>query len=114
MRSLRKEFIKIRPDQRSYNSRMMRRLVGILAMSTSVLAALAAQLPTYGITRTYTLRGDGFWDYVVPDPPNHRLFIARQTRVMVVDEENGQLLGEVPGINGAHGTALAPGTGHGF
>jgi DNA-binding beta-propeller fold protein YncE len=33
---------------------------------------------------------------------------------MVVDEDTGTLLGEVTGINGAHGTALAPATGHGF
>src|SRR6516162_3842827 len=48
------------------------------------------------------------------DPPQHRLFIARQNRVMVVDEDNGTLLGEVTGIQGAHGTAVAAGTGHGF
>jgi hypothetical protein len=33
------------------------------------------------------LGGDGGWDYIVPDPVNHRLFIARQNRVMVVDED---------------------------
>src|SRR5437773_2808383 len=77
-------------------------------------AALSAQTPAYRVTRTFTLGGDGFWDYVVPDPPNHRLFIARQTRVMVVDEDSGKLLGEVTGINGAHGTAIAQATGHGF
>ena len=83
-----------------------------------ILAVITAALPqsaqTYKITHTYTLGGDGSWDYVVPDPPNHRLFIARQTRVMVVDADKGTLLGEVTGINGAHGTALAPATGHGF
>jgi DNA-binding beta-propeller fold protein YncE len=42
------------------------------------------------------------------------VFIARQTRVMVVDEDKGTLLGEVVGVNGAHGTAIAEGTGHGF
>ena len=68
----------------------------------------------YRITHTYTLGGDGSWDYIVPDPPNHRLFIARQNRVMVVDENNGTLLGEVTGINGAHGTAIAASSGHGF
>jgi DNA-binding beta-propeller fold protein YncE len=68
----------------------------------------------YHITQTYTLGGDGRWDYVVPDPPQHRLFIGRQNRVMVVDENDGKLLGEVTGINGAHGTALADKTGHGF
>jgi DNA-binding beta-propeller fold protein YncE len=33
---------------------------------------------------------------------------------MVVDEESGKLLGEVMGINGAHGTAIAESSGHGF
>jgi DNA-binding beta-propeller fold protein YncE len=33
---------------------------------------------------------------------------------MVVDENNGTLLGEVTGINGAHGTAIAGQSGHGF
>lgn len=73
----------------------------------------ASPLP-YRITHSYHLGGGGSWDYVVPDPPNHRLFIARQTRVMVVDEDKGTLLGEVTGINGAHGTALAGSSGHGF
>jgi DNA-binding beta-propeller fold protein YncE len=33
---------------------------------------------------------------------------------MVVDENTGTLLGEVTGIQGAHGTAVAEATGHGF
>jgi DNA-binding beta-propeller fold protein YncE len=33
---------------------------------------------------------------------------------MVVDETSGKLLGEVTGIQGAHGTAIAEATGHGF
>jgi len=85
----------------------------LLALAT--LASLLAQTPSsYHVTHTYTLGGDGSWDYVVPDPPNHRLFVARQTRVMVIDEDTGMLLGEVAGINGAHGTAIAQKTGHGF
>ena len=79
-----------------------------------LLLAAVAQQAGYHITHTYSLGGDGFWDYVVPDPPNHRLFIARQTRVMVVDEDTGKLLGEVNGINGAHGVAVVGDTGHGF
>jgi DNA-binding beta-propeller fold protein YncE len=45
---------------------------------------------------------------------NHRVFIGRQNRVMVIDENDGKLLGEVTGINGAHGTAIAAKSGHGF
>jgi hypothetical protein len=33
---------------------------------------------------------------------------------MVVDENDGKLLGEVTGIKGAHGTAIAAASGHGF
>ena len=73
---------------------------------------LSAQ--SYEVTHTYTVGGDGGWDYVTTDPPNHRLFIARQNRVMVVDMNDGHLIAEVTGINGAHGVALAPGTGRGF
>src|SRR5579864_2945301 len=82
-----------------------------LATSVSLFAQSAS---SYRVTHTYTLGGDGIWDYVVPDPPNHRLFIARQTRVMVVDEDQGTLLGEVTGIQGAHGTAVSQASGHGF
>jgi DNA-binding beta-propeller fold protein YncE len=89
------------------------------AVSAGMLVALfgalvGAQDVSYRIARTYQLGGDGSWDYIVPDPPNHRLFIARQNRVMVVDENTGSLLGEVTGINGAHGTAIVTSTGHGF
>jgi DNA-binding beta-propeller fold protein YncE len=81
-----------------------------------ILAAvsLVGQSGSYRVTHTFTLGGDGNWDYVVPDPPHHRVFIARQNRVMVVDEDKGTLLGEVTGIMGAHGTAVAESTGHGF
>ena len=75
---------------------------------------LAQSQSSYHVAHAYTIGGDGSWDYVVPDPPNHRVFIARQNRVMVVDEDKGTLLGEVTGINGAHGTALAGSSGHGF
>src|SRR5215813_2517630 len=93
-------------------SPIMRKLAFILVSAAAFL--LGQPSGPYRITHTYPLGGDGSWDYVVPDPPNHRLFIARQNRVMVVDEDTGKLLGEVTGIQGAHGTALAPATGHGF
>jgi DNA-binding beta-propeller fold protein YncE len=91
----------------------MRYLTLGLTFVTATLLLAQTSSP-YRVTHTYTLGGDGSWDYVVPDPPNHRLFIARQNRVMVVDEDSGMLLGEVTGINGAHGTAVAQSTGHGF
>jgi len=90
----------------------MRSIFLIVAIAT---VPLFAQSPSpYRITRTYALGGDGSWDYIVPDPPSHRLFIGRQDRVMVVNQMTGALVGEVKGIHGAHGTAIAAASGHGF
>jgi DNA-binding beta-propeller fold protein YncE len=68
----------------------------------------------YHVVRQIPLGGDGRWDYVTVDTTGNRLFVARQTRVMVVDPASGKLLGEIPGLDGAHGVALDYGTGHGF
>jgi DNA-binding beta-propeller fold protein YncE len=85
----------------------------VLALLTT--SSLMAQTSTvYRITQSYPLGGNGGWDYIIPDPINHRLYIARETRLMVVDEGNGKLVGEVTGINGAHGTAIVANHGHGF
>ena len=85
-----------------------------LVLTLAALALFGQSSSSYRITHSFMLGGDGSWDYIVPDPPNHRLFIARQTRVMVVDEDSGKLLGEVTGIQGAHGTAIAQAAGRGF
>jgi len=86
----------------------------IAVLAVLLGSTVGGQSGPYQITHTYVLGGEGSWDYIVPDPPQHRLFIGRQNRVMVVDENDGKLLGEVTGIDGAHGTALADRHGHGF
>jgi DNA-binding beta-propeller fold protein YncE len=86
----------------------------------SVLRALApavgllAAPPGYHVLNTYTIGGVGGWDYVALDTVGHRLFVARQTRVQVLDPETGRLLGEIPGLGGAHGVAFAYEFNHGF
>lgn len=92
----------------------MRHLASAVMVLIAMTSLAAQSSSSYVVTHSYVLGGDGSWDYVVPDPPEHRIFIARQTRLMVVDEDHGTLLGEVTGIDGAHGTAIATRTGHGF
>jgi DNA-binding beta-propeller fold protein YncE len=89
-------------------------LLSATLLALAVSNAFAATPEPWSITHTYVLGGDGRWDYVVPDAAGHRLFIGRENRLMVVDEDSGKLLGEVKGINGAHGAAVAAGSGHGF
>ena len=73
----------------------MRKIV-FAACLIAALSLLAQTASVYRITHTYLLGGDGSWDYVVPDPPNHRVFVARQTGAMVIDEDTGKLLVESP------------------
>ena len=80
----------------------------------SLLAAPSLSAQSYYVTHTYNVGGEGGWDYILPDAPHHRLFIARQNRLMVVDMNDGRLIAELPGLNGAHGTALVPDIGRGF
>ena len=90
-------------------------LTRALALFLISVTTLSAQPPSpYHIAHKSLLGGSGGWDYVIPDPPTHRLYIAREDHLMVVDEDSGKVVGEVAGIHGAHGTAIAEGTGHGF
>jgi DNA-binding beta-propeller fold protein YncE len=95
----------------------MRRLDSPLGLAVVlVLAAHAAPVAaqTYRVDHTFKLGGDGFWDYIALDAASNRLFIGRNDRVMVVDPVAGKLLGEVPGLNRAHGVAIDEASGHGF
>ncbi len=77
-------------------------------------AAAGAKTPHYQVVKTWKLGGDGGWDYLTVDSDGHRLFIARSTRVMVIDTESGKQLGEIPDTPGVHGVALIPDLGRGF
>jgi DNA-binding beta-propeller fold protein YncE len=96
-------------------SSMLKYVMTALALGASVSVASAQSgQPGYHVERQIKLGGDGRWDYITIDTAGHRLFVARQTRIMVVNQESGKLLGEIPGIDGAHGVALDYRTGHGF
>jgi DNA-binding beta-propeller fold protein YncE len=62
---------------------------------------------SFHLLNTFVLGGDGSWDYLRFDPAANRLFIARSTRVTVVDLAKHQVAGEIPDTAGVHGVALA-------
>src|SRR2546422_805395 len=86
----------------------------ILATVVFSLAAWAQTAPGYKVVKTWKLGGNGGWDYITVDSEGRRLFIARSDRVMVVDEDPGKLLAEIPDTPGVHGVALTPEFGRGF
>ncbi len=94
----------------------MRRAAGISLIVLAAIVALAgaASSANYKVVRTWKLGGDGGWDYLTADSDGHRLFIARATRVMVIDTESGKQVGEIPDTAGVHGIALDPEIGRVF
>ena len=91
----------------------MKSLTLLLLLTIGPVAVSAAEPPaampaaTYAVQQRHLLGGGGGWDYLSLDPATHRLFIARNDRVMVVDIGSGKLITEIPGMNHAHGVALA-------
>ena len=92
----------------------MRKRFLLSALVLLCVAATPAAAQGYHVTHTYTLGGDGGWDYIALDTMDHRLFIARQDRIMVVNPETGALLGQIPGLARAHGVAFDYVNGFGF
>lgn len=88
-------------------------LVTVLALA--LLPSAAAAGPSgYQRIRSILLGGLGGWDYLTMDSASRRLFISRETRVLVLDVDRGRVVGEIPNTLGVHGIALAPELGRGF
>jgi DNA-binding beta-propeller fold protein YncE len=95
----------------------MRRVVKVrvaVALAALLAAAFATSAPGYHLVKGYKLGGEGGWDYLNLDSAARRLYIARATRVMVIDTDSGTLVGEIADTPGVHGIALATELGKGF
>src|SRR5258708_24983173 len=84
-----------------------------------ILCLLSCQLlfaadPGLHVVKTYTLGGEGGWDYLTLDPDSRRLFISRGTHVIVIDADSGKPVGDIPDTPGVHGIALAAEFNRGF
>ncbi len=60
-----------------------------------------------------SIGGEGGWDYALVQPEADRLYVAHQSRVVVIDLKSRKEIGSIPG-EGVHGTALAPELNRGF
>jgi len=56
-----------------------------LLLAVALLTIAAAPAPGYHVVNTYALGGEGSWDYLAFDTQGHRIFVARQNRIMVVE-----------------------------
>jgi DNA-binding beta-propeller fold protein YncE len=112
----------------TYNKRRhsmpARRLLGVLSWVCALAFALLILSPTvfhaapqdsgYRVLRNIHLGGEGGWDYVTVDSDARRVYIPRSTHIMVVDADSGKLVGDIQGMNGLHGVAVASEFNRGF
>ena len=80
---------------------------GLLSSVRTPPAPQSAGASGYYLAKKVKLGGTGGWDYLEVDPATHRLFITRVTHVIVVDPDQGKIIGDIPDTQGAHGIAFA-------
>ena len=68
----------------------------------------------YHLLKKIQIGGEGGWDYLFADADAHRLYVSHATKVVVIDTESGNKIGEIPDTKGVHGIAVAEKLGKGF
>jgi outer membrane protein assembly factor BamB len=61
--------------------------------------------PLYRMSQSIALGSPDRWDYLTWDQASHRVFVAHQSTLTVVDADRGTLVGQVP-VAGANGIAI--------
>lgn len=83
----------------------------LLCLLLSASAAFSAE--GYHVTNKIKIGGSATWDRQALDESGRRLYIANDSRVLVVDIDAGKVAGEIPG-SAVRGVAVAPELGRGF
>lgn len=94
---------------------MSRSLLPILVLQAAVVLGLpgAAQGQTFEVSR-FSTGGEGSHDYIVAEPGSNRVFVSRETHMMVVDAATGAIIADISNTPRVHGVALVPKWNHGF
>jgi DNA-binding beta-propeller fold protein YncE len=82
-------------------------LFPVFAVTCMPAAAQTAGGSGYHLVKKVKLGGTGGWDYLEVDPATHHLFISRGTHYIVVDPDQGKIIGDIPDSQRAHGIAFA-------
>ncbi len=91
-------------------------LLSALSVALMPAASATAQTPpAYHVVKTVALGAPDVWDYIVFDPPSHRVYVAHGDRLTVVDGRDGTIIGNVEGMpGGTHGIGISTATGRGY
>ena len=81
-------------------------LCSLIALAACTLASGAFAQQPYQVVEHWKIGGTGGWDYLLPDPGAHRLYVTHGPRVEVLDTDTGKVVGAITGLKGTHGVAL--------
>ncbi len=85
--------------------------LALLLIGTWFNGSLRAQ--TFSVQK-YSIGGEGGTDYLTVEPGTGRVFVSRGSHVMVIDGNEGKVLGDIPDTPNNHGIALVAKYNHGF
>jgi DNA-binding beta-propeller fold protein YncE len=88
-------------------------VLGLLVVA-GLAEAVAASADTWRLHARHTLGGPGGWDLLSVDAAARRVYITHGENLVVANVDDGKVLGEIGGLQRAHGVALAPSIGRGF
>jgi DNA-binding beta-propeller fold protein YncE len=91
-------------------------LVGLAASTLFSLAPVSVRGADgpYHFLKEIPVGGDGGWDYLSVDETARRLYVSHATKVVVIDIDKDEVVGEIADTPGVHGIAIAPSLGRGF
>jgi DNA-binding beta-propeller fold protein YncE len=92
--------------------RVFREVSAIVMLSTAACLHAVAS-PGWTVSDRIPVSGDGNWDYVILQAEQHRLYVAHQDRMVVIDLSSRSEIRSIPGQE-IHGVALVPELNRGF
>ncbi|MFL6584582.1 MAG: YncE family protein [Chthoniobacterales bacterium] len=90
----------------------MRKFLFLLPLALSLLCAVAA--PEYKAVAQIPIGGEGGWDILMIDDAARRLYVSHASKVVVVDLEKNQVVGEIGDTPGVHAFVAVPELQRGF
>src|SRR4029077_2643232 len=111
---------RINQEEAPMKSSALRRTVVCFALLTLATLAVAVPPPAaYHLLKKYPFgAAEGstreYFDYVFVDSAARRAYLSHGTEVVVVDTDNGALLGKITGMKQVHGIAVAAEFNRGF
>jgi DNA-binding beta-propeller fold protein YncE len=88
--------------------------VGLSFLCPGAPAGAAPAKTEYHLLKEIPIGGEGGWDYLAVDPASRRLYVSHATKIVVIDLDKDQVVGEIADTPGVHGFAVASDLGRGF